>query len=153
MALAPKVFETVQTDPLLIALTFQPADGGDPLRVVNNNEPIVSNGEIFEAYPFQLKLASQGGARTPTVELTIDNVDLRITQSIRELEEPPTVTLQMLWASDPDHIEMEIAFLRLVKASYDAATVRGSLQAVDVLSQATADTAYTPSEFPDLFYA
>ena len=153
MALAPKVFETVQTDPLLIALTFAPADGGEPLRVVNNNEQIVSNGETFEGYPFTLKLAPQGNAGTPTVELTIDNVDLRITEAIRELEDPPSVTLQMLWASDPDHIEMEIAFLRMVKAQYDAATVRASLQAVDVLSQASADTAYTPAEFPDLFYA
>ena len=46
----------------LLTITAQ----GDVIRLVNNNEDIVSRGDTFSAYPFMLALPVDDGINKPT---------------------------------------------------------------------------------------
>lgn len=153
MSLAPTVFEPFTDDAIFALLTINPPDGSDPLRVVNNNENVVSNGNTFYPYPFTIVLPADTGERQPQVQLQIGNVDQQITTLIREMIEPPTVMLELVVSSSPNTVERRIDFMRLRDVTYDAFTVQGVLQPINILTERFPNEEYLPSTFPDLFYS
>jgi hypothetical protein len=122
-------------DVWLILLTLNHAGLTAPVRVVNNNEEIISNGEKYLAYPFDITLATDDGEHLPQIQLTIDNVERTLVESIRSIAEPPEIDLVLVLASSPDNEEIKISGLTLREVSYDAFTISGTLMAEDILNQ------------------
>jgi len=132
----------------LLTITAQ----GDVIRVVNNNEEITSNGNVFQPYPLALSLPVDDGERQPELMLTIDNVDQRLVKAIRELLEPPLVKFEMVLSISPDTVEQTIDFLRADVVNYDAMQIQMRLRPQNIMGRRFPYSRYVPSEYPDLAF-
>lgn len=150
MAITPAIYQTSTNEAFLWLLTITSAN--ETLRVVNNMEDVVSRGNTFTAYPFNISLPVEDGAKELALTLTIDNVDQMLVEAIRGFLEPPMMTLELVLSSDFNTVEKKIDFLRLANVEYDALQIRGSLKPINVLGNSFPASNYDPAQFPSLFY-
>jgi len=135
---------------LLTITTSDPRD--EPIRVVNNNEPVTSNGLKYQPYPFALTLPLDTGDKIPNITLTIDNVDQMLINAIRELEVAPTVRVQLVTSAFPDIVEKDLDFLKLRNVSYDAMAITATLEVASVWARRFPSEQIDPVHYPALFY-
>lgn len=135
----------------LLLLTLDHEDIAEPIRVVNNTEDVVSRGDTYIAYPFEITLPDEDPESVARVTLRIDNVDREIVRSLRGISSPLLVGLEVVMAASPDVVEAGPFNMTLVSAEYDALTVTGELAFEDVLNEPFPGHAYVPSEYPGLF--
>ena len=152
MALVQEVNRSTTDSAFLFLLTITPPNGGTPIRVVNNNEDVVSRGNTYTAYPFALTLPNDDGETAPSVQLSIDNVDQLLVESIRESLQPPTFVLELVLSNNPDQVEKQISHLRLSNVEYDAMGITGTLSPINILSRKWPAETYDPVSYPGLFY-
>ena len=150
MALTPTI-NLPETNVALLHLLTLTAQG-DVIHLVNNSEPITSNGQVFDPYPFALTLPLSDGERQTELILQIDNVDQSLTKAIRELLTPPAVKLDMVLSNTPDTIEQTIDFLRADVVTYDSLTVQFRLRPDNIMGRKFPSSKYTPARYPDLFF-
>ena len=147
---AREFISTTNEDPFLVLLTLR-STSGPPVRVVNNNENIVSNGNTFLGYPFEIVFPSQNDQVAPSAELRIGNVDRLLVSEIRSQQEALTVDLQAVFASDPDQVEIEYSGLRLRAVTWDDKVISGSLMFDNLFGITYPNETYNPSSYPGLF--
>ncbi len=135
----------------LLLLTLDHEDLAVPIRVVNNTEDVVSRGDTFIAYPFEIALPDEDPDSVARVTLRIDNVDREIVKNLRAISSPLSVGLEVVMAASPDTVEAGPFNMTLVSAEYDALTVTGELAFEDVLNEPFPGHSYVPSEYPGLF--
>lgn len=135
----------------LCLLTITDASGGDPLRVVDNTVAVVSRGNTFEPYPFQVMLPADDSEQLPKVTLNISNLDAAIVEYIRESILAPKIAVELVTSQYPDQVEVSLTFLTLTGVTYDAMTVSGQLDVDTFLTGKFPAEAYTPVQFPALF--
>jgi len=152
MALVPAVNQTTTDSAFWFLLTLTSASG-DVSRFVNNLEDVISRGDTYLAYPFEVTLAADDLDTRPQLALRIDNVDQAIIGHIRQSLAPPVATLELVLSASPDTVEMSIGYLRLMNVTYDAQSITGVLTPHDILDLPAVDSVYTGVEFPDLAYA
>jgi hypothetical protein len=124
--------------------------------MIDGNEPGLlayypMNDGCFLPYPFDLTEPDDVTDEIPQVQITIDNVDRSIVNMLRSLSSPPTVTLEVVLASSPNHVEHGPFTLHLRKADYDALVVNGTLDFGDELETAFPAHTMTPTTCPGLF--
>lgn len=134
----------------LVLITFDHPDLAQPLRFVNNTESVTSNGNLFIAFPFEIELPLSDKEDVGEVRLRIDNIDRQIVTTLRELESPPTATIQVILASQPDTIEIEFEGLTLRNAEFTALEVQASLRFEDITVEPVS-LEMTPGRFPAMF--
>lgn len=140
-----------QTDEVwLVLLTIAHASLATPIRVVNNNESIVSRGQTYQWFPFEIELPGEDVDSPSRARLRIDNVDRTIVNTIRSISTPPTVTLEVVLASAPDVVEVSFSGLSLREVDYDAMSVTGELVFESIFTEPVTLT-MTPARFPGLF--
>jgi len=135
----------------LVLLTITHADLPAPIRVVNNHTDIVSNGNTFQAFPFEIDLPDVGAGAPPRVTLRIDNVDRQIVDSLRAISSPFELQIDVAVASQPNTIEASFSGLKAIRAVYDALTVEAELGFEDVLNEPYPGDSFTPARNPGLF--
>jgi Domain of unknown function (DUF1833) len=150
MALVPAIYQSSTDQAFFTLLTFQPADNSAPIRFVNNLEAVVSRGNTFQPFPFSIKLLTDDGESNPQVTLQIDATDQQVIELVRELQEPPMVTLEIVLSGSPNTVDKSVDFLRMLSVSYDALTVTVTLQPDNFLNLPAVDSIYSGNEFPDL---
>jgi len=123
----------------------------DPIRVVNNFEPIVSQGYTWTAYPFEITMPSESDDQIPIMMLKIDAVDRQIITVIRSLQGPPEITLDVILAAQPDIVEASVQGFKMKSVSYDNLVVEAELRLEEILSEPFPQHAFTPALFPGLF--
>jgi hypothetical protein len=133
-------------------LSITPASGDEVIHLVNNNEPVVSNGITYIPYPFNLTLPLDTGDKIPTITLTIDNVDQLLVDAIRELEVAPSIRVQLITSVFPDLVEKDLDFLKLRNVTYDAMSITGTLEVASVWARKFPSEQVDPVHFPALFY-
>lgn len=143
---------SISADAFLVLLKMTAVKGGDELRVVNNNADITSNGEVYIGYPFAITMPPDGDTKSPSVRIEIDNIDPIITEMIREFSEPPDVEIHVVLASDPDTYEKSIGALKLTQVTYNAQSVSGTLEPIDLMATPAVDEVYDGVRFPDLVW-
>jgi len=134
----------------LVLLTLSHPTLATPIRLVNNNEDVVSRGSTFLAFPFEVELPGEDPDQPPKAMLRIDNVDRRVVQTIRSITAPPTVTLEVILASAPNTVEVSFTNMTLRNAQYDTSTVSGELTFDSIYTEPVTLT-MTPSRFPGMF--
>lgn len=139
-----------ESDLPLILLTIDHDDIDPAIRVVNNTEDIVSGGNTFVAFPFELPLPESSEDAPPRTRLKINNVSREIGEAIRLLATPPDVKIQVVRQDDFETVEMELPGYRLKNASYDALIVEGDLVREDLTGEPYPSLTYSPAEFPGL---
>ncbi len=136
----------------LILLTINESSLSSPIRVVNNNENITSNGNIFIGYPFDIQLPDSFQDAPPRAKLTIDNVSREIGTAIRLISGAPTVQIDIIMASAPDVIEKRLTPFTLRNVKWDSARVTGDLVLEYMETEPFPAGQFSPAYFPGLFY-
>jgi hypothetical protein len=135
----------------LVLLEINHSTMDTPLYFVNNTENITSNSQVYTAYPFLIDLPSDDPEKLPHVSLIIDNIDRSILETLRGIDSPPTISLSLVLASDPDTLELGPLNFTLKNITYDALTIKGDLSYEDILSEGFPKDSFTPENFPGLF--
>jgi hypothetical protein len=145
------VFAQETGEAILVLMEIDHPDLAEPIRVTHNDIDVVSNGSTYIAFPFQIELPTDSDNKAPTARLTIDNVDRRITETVRQIQSPPTVDMRVVRGSDPDTIETEFPQFQLRNITYDAQTISGELNVEQFAAEPYPAGRFTPAEFPGLF--
>lgn len=150
---AKKALFAQQTGEAFIALLTLDHPGFDnPIRVCRNSVQIVSGGNTYLPFPFDITLPDESDEAPPRVTLSIDNVDRQIVEAVRSVNgDPISVSLSVVMASTPNTVEAGPFDLSLRSVSYDSLVVEGQLQYEDILLDAFPAGIYTPATHPGLF--
>lgn len=151
VALTTSAFAQETTDVWLVLVTIEHADLAAPIRVVNNTEDVVSGGDTYTAFPFEVTLPDSKDDAPDRGRLVIDNVSREIAQAIRSITSPATVTFEVIRAAAPDTIEMTWPFFKLTNVKWDVLQVSGDLTLEDFTSEPYPAGIFSPAGFPGLF--
>ncbi len=135
----------------LVLLKIDHADLTSPTRIVNNTKDIVSGGDTFSAYPFEITLPDDDPERPPEVTVAIDNVAQDIIASLRSVGSPLSFDLSVVLASDPDTVEIGPLKLEMTAADWDAGVIRGRLAYPELLDQPYPADTFNPALYPGVF--
>lgn len=141
-------------DVFLVLAEITHPDLSQPIRIVNNTEDIDYNGYTWIALPFRPELPSDREDEIPAVTITIDNVDQRVVQAVRQIQSPAQFNLEVVRVDDQGTVHGEIGPMNflLQQVTYDALTVRGTLgYESNVLDEPAMAIAFGPSVAPGLF--
>lgn len=140
-----------QTDEVfLVLLTMTHPSLAVPIRVVNNNEDVVSRGNNYIALGFEVSLPGEEPDRPTLASLKIDNVDRTVIVALRQILTPPLVTLEVVLAGTPSTVEASFTGLILRNVIYDEATITGELAFEQILVEPVS-ISIVPARFPGLF--
>lgn len=145
------IFSQETAEVFLLLLTIAHPNLSPPIRVVNNQQDITSGGDTYTAFPFEITLPDEKEESIPRMRLAIDNVDKQIVQAMRSLTSPPTITLTVVLASQPDTVEVSFTGFVLRDVTHNALVVEGSLMLEDVLNEAYSQHSFTPNLYAGLF--
>lgn len=134
----------------LILLTIEHESLAVPIRVVNNNVNIVSRGNTYQAFAFDITLPNDDGG-LPVAKLTMDNIGLELIETIRSIKSNPTVTIEIILASSPDTVELAVYDMTLKSVQFNAYTVSGDLIVEDILNQPLHGSMIDSSQYRGLF--
>lgn len=143
-----------QTDEVfLVLLMITHPSIPTPLRFVNDYQNCTSGGQVYTAFPFKITFPESGGTTLGQATLTIDNVDLSISEAVQNIFGPPVVTLTVVLASSPDTIEWGPFSLYLRQVTVTALTVEGTLYYEDILNEPFPAGTFDPKTAPGLLSA
>jgi hypothetical protein len=131
----------------LVLLEIDHSSLSEPIRVCNNKVNIMSNGEDYIGFPFEIILPDSKEDSPPTSKLRIDNVSREIGQAIRLISSPPSVTIKVVRQETPDVIEAEFSGMYMTNVSYDAFSVEADLQFEDLTKEPYPYLTFSPALF------
>ena len=149
-ALKEAAYAQETSDVFLVLLTIT-HDDITPIRVVNNNENITSDSNLFVAYPFEITLPDSTGESSPRAHITIDNVSREIAESIRNITTAPKITISVIRAADPDTIELTFAPFTLRNVKWDTSKLSGDLSMENIEIEPFPIGQFSPAQFKGLF--
>lgn len=124
----------------------------EPLRVTDWPDGIVSNGQTYLHFPFELKWAGPSqDSRAGEAQLVIANVDRRIEEATDAALTPPTVDLVLVRVAKPDIIEKAILGARIASISGDREKATGTIHPRNFGREPAIAHSYTPGSFQGLF--
>lgn len=138
----------------IILLTIDHVGFVDPIRVCSEGENIVSNGNEFIAFPFELVLPDNPDGAAPSAKLVCDNIDRQIGLALRQITPqsgPASVLIQIVLSSDYDYVEVEFPDFLLTNVVMNAVTVEGDLTIENFGSKPYPSRTFAPSNFGGLF--
>lgn len=138
-------------DPFLMLCTLSHATFGSDYYLVNNTENIVSRGVIYTAFPIDFTLPVDDGESDRQVQIVFDNVGLELIEDLRAITTPIDVTIELILASNPDNVEIELGELKLQSITYDNQRISGQLYLDDFLNTEIPSEKYSPSLYPGIF--
>ena len=152
-------------DPILAAIVVSHPDmgsipdlGAPPLRLVRNYEQVISLGNVYHPYAFEIVLPDQRGDRPPVARLRFDNVDRMMIAMLRSLTTAPKIVMQILSptnliASPPvfDNVEVSTPDLFWYAVNYDTFTVEGTLEGPTAFRRQYPRAVMSPAVCPGLF--
>jgi hypothetical protein len=136
-----------ESDLPLVLITISHSSLSEPIRVANNKKNIVSNGDEYVGFPFEIQLPDSKEDSQPSAKLTINNVSREIGVAIRSISTPPSVTITIVRQQTLDVIEAQFFGMRLNNVKYDVLTVTGDLQFEDLTREEFPSLKFSPSIF------
>lgn len=110
-----------------------------------------SRGNDFTFMPINMILPDDEDQTPPSFRVSFDNVLRDLIPTIRSISTPPSVTVEMVMASDPDTVETEWPNFDMVNVEYDANTVTVDLVIDSLVHEPYPYGTFTPSGFGGLF--
>lgn len=136
----------------VILITIDHASLGTPIRVAGYDVDIVSNGDTYVAFPFEITLPTDLEEGAPRAKLSIDNIDRSIVIAIRTASGlPPTCTMQIVLASTPNTVEASFPSFTMRNVSYSAETVEAELVLDALTSEPFPAGKFRQGAFPGIF--
>ena len=138
-------------DAFLTLLTITHDTLPTPIRLVNNTEQIISNGQTYSAFPFKIVLPVDDGESLREVALELDNTSLELINLLRTVTDPLDVNLKMILASIPNDTQYELGELKIGSITFDKSNITAKLYQDNFMSSGLTSERYTPQNFPGLF--
>lgn len=135
---------------ILLTITHNNIKDG-PIRVVNNNEDVMSRGEKFLSYPFIIELPSSKDDEIPQARLTIDNIDLKILYGLSLCGTSPVIKVEIVMESTPDTVELVYDQFRILSYSFNATQITAVLGFDAFYDSPFPKDIYSPKNFSGLF--
>ena len=86
-------------------LTIEHAGLAAPIRLADNDEPIMRGGIVYEAAPMRLSLPRDGLTGAVTGSARIPDPGRAYGNALRALSSPPTLRIEIVLASTPEAVE------------------------------------------------
>jgi hypothetical protein len=134
----------------LILLKMSHPSLPDDVRIVNNYTSVTSGGDLYIALPFVCEFPTEDPDSPGEARIYIDNIDRTIVNAIREMDTPPSITLQVVLASQPNTVEASFAGMTLRDCKWDVQAVSGVLRFEDISTEPVS-VQMTPQRFPGMF--
>ena len=122
-----------------------------PIRVCSDSKMILSRGNEFISYPFEVVLPDDKENGPLRARLLIDNIGREVMSAIKQISTAAQVTIEIIRVADPDVVEASFPDFRLTNVTYNALTVQGDLTLEDFTAEPYPYLTFTPSSFPGLF--
>lgn len=122
-----------------------------PLRINDSVRNIISRGENYLAHFLTAAVIDQDPDRSPQAEFTVSNIDRTMVVALRSTAIPPIITLELIRASEPDLVEMNMENLELKNINYDEMVIRGDLIPRRLKARKAIDYYFSPTVAPGLF--
>jgi hypothetical protein len=135
----------------LILLTIDTGPNELPTRLVNDTADLISRGETYLAFPFDIELPADDSETLRRVRLRIDNIHRALVRILRGISAPPRVALEVVRHAEPDIVEAGPFALQFVSVQYDARVIEVELGAEDILNARFPAGDYSPADYPGLF--
>lgn len=154
------VFAQETGDAFVILITISHPNFTDDIRVSSdptqdlpeaNIRGTISNGLEYIYCPFSISLPGDDDTGVARAQLSVDNVDRRVTEAIRSADSAVGIKIEIVLASSPDVIEMSLDGFQMAQATYNAMTVSGELSMAYFDLEPFPAKRFTPSDFPGLF--
>lgn len=121
------------------------------VRLVNNTKDIISRGNTYQAFPFELSLPADLAEQLPEVQLSLSNVDRRLIDELRLIQTPIAVALEVVTASAPNTVEVGPYLFNMTRVSFTDERITASLTGEPILNEPFPGKSFTPQRFPQLF--
>jgi hypothetical protein len=148
--LIAQLFAEESNDPFIMLVTISHPDF-PTIRLVNNTVDIVSRSNTFQAFPFKFRLPVDDGETQRNVEIQLDNTSLELVSAFRSVVTPMNVLLELVLASDPDSVQIDIPDLSLRGITYDKNRINATLVLDSFLNTAMNAETYNRNNFPGIF--
>ena len=145
-----QLFLQESSDPFLMLLTLS-HPSYPTIRLVNNNEDIVSRTNTFTALAMKIALPADDGESIPKMQIVLDNVPLELMDEFRSTTTPANVVIEAILRSRPDVVEISITDLLLSNIQYDNRRITCSLALNDFFNQRIPGELYSPQLYPGMF--
>lgn len=144
--------ESSQDVPVFELITITHADLDNPLRYVNNNpnESVISQGNLYVAFPFELILPNRD-EDLPRARISVGNVNRRIGEILRQIITPLEVEIKLAYADDLDNPFETYSGFKLRNVEWNGITVEGELQDDDLSQEPIPSMRVTQDRFQGLF--
>ena len=149
--LLAQLFAQESNDPFLILVTLSHENFDEDIRLVNNSENITSRGNVFQAFPMNIRLPVDDGESARNFVIEFDNVSLTLIEEIRTNTTPIGVKIERILASLPDEVQMGQDELLIQGITYNKSKIVASIVLDNFLNTEMTSEKYTPSIFPGLF--
>jgi len=148
--LLAQLYAQESSDPFLTLVTLSHPSFSD-IRLVNNQEAIISRGETYQPFPMRLRLPVDDGESARYFVIEFDNVGLELIEEIRSVTDAITVKLEMILASIPDSVQISQEDLKIQNISYNKSKITANIVLDNFLNTQMTSEKYTPTNFPGLF--
>lgn len=143
---------TSADEPFLVLLEITHPELTVPIRVVNDSQNIVVEGDEFIACAFRITLPDDIDQQVPEARLEVDNIGRELTQWLEYSQggKGAKCRIMQVLRSDPDTVEFDMT-LDLSGLSVDNFVVRGQLGFQDTLGQPAVKLRFDPNTAPGLW--
>lgn len=143
---------TSADEPFLVLLEITHPELIVPIRVVNDSQNIVVEGNEFIACAFRITLPDDIDQQVPEARLEVDNIGRELTQWLEYSQggKGAKCRIMQVLRSDPDTVEFDMT-LDLSGLSVDNFVVRGQLGFQDTLGQPAVKLRFDPNTAPGLW--
>jgi hypothetical protein len=147
-----RINATAADEAPLILLEIAHPTLATPIRVVNDTQDLVSNGNLYVGVAFAIWLPDDIEGQMPRARLAIDNVGRELVEPIENSggAQGATVRVMQVLRSQPDVIEWE-ATLDMRNVEMTQAQITGELGYEDILNRPAIAMRYDPASSPGLF--
>jgi hypothetical protein len=123
-----------------------------PIRVVNDVQNIVVDGDTYIAMPFRVTLPDDVKGQIPQATLEVDNIGRELTQwlEVSGGGQGAKCKIMQVMRSDANNVEFEIE-LDLTNLSITNEVVSGQLGFVNTLGRVSTVVNFTPTTAPGLW--
>jgi len=147
-----QLLATTTDEVFLLILEITHEDLSTPLRFVRNTESITHDGDVYTAFPFELKLPRESQDRLPKAQLSLDIVNSpEIRQWVRSTMVSAIAEIKIVAASDPDTVIAGPWRYALKRRTMDASVLQCDLTLDDEIGRKFPEGTLSPFVAPGLF--
>lgn len=158
---ARMAFQAGQTDDVYVALIeIEHSTLAEPIRLSSDPTKVLSYeplrfgtihlGNTYDWVMPSLVLPDDEENEPAKTRISIENVSNHIVELVCAISSPLTITLKLVMASTPDHVEFRFMKLRSTLAPYNASTVSLEFSGVPILETAFPYHRMNKTRFPGL---